>query len=415
MLLEVRLYITNGKGVYKKNTDGSQGELVKMHDTPEEAKAHMKALMANVDDAKESATRRTSDVHEWVDLTEATIDSAAKAAEVTLLASGWSKNNRHYSRAVIKASAPLFEGVKAYANHPSKSEIKERPERNVLDAVGVYENVHFDESTGKLKATYRAIGKLGDDLWPWVIESVEGRGKPMGLSIHALGTARKGEADGKNGLIVEAITHAESVDFVTAPAAGGSFDRLLAGDDSWSRAVINTMTLEELREARPDLLDSLKREWKTTRDSEAIKEARAQADTATSQVTAITQEKQAAQAALTEALETIATFNKERLVDSLLEGKKLPDEVRKELRGKLLNATDTAAMLEVLDMTMAVLGAVRLPVRITGAGRPSSPQSLTPPTPPRHAVAEALGINPALAKAETIDEFLEARRQATSH
>jgi hypothetical protein len=45
-------YMVQGKCVHKKNADGSAGAMVKCHESPEKAKAHMRALMANVDDAK---------------------------------------------------------------------------------------------------------------------------------------------------------------------------------------------------------------------------------------------------------------------------------------------------------------------------------------------------------------------------
>lgn len=53
----------NGLCVHKQNADGSMGGLVKCHNTPEEAAAHMAALYANVEDAATKAyTGRLGDL-----------------------------------------------------------------------------------------------------------------------------------------------------------------------------------------------------------------------------------------------------------------------------------------------------------------------------------------------------------------
>lgn len=44
-------WMLEGDCVHKKNEDGSKGELVKCHDSQEKAKAHMRALYANVEDS----------------------------------------------------------------------------------------------------------------------------------------------------------------------------------------------------------------------------------------------------------------------------------------------------------------------------------------------------------------------------
>ena len=45
-------YMLDGNCVHKKNADGSQGERVKCHSSRQKAEAHLKALYANVPDAK---------------------------------------------------------------------------------------------------------------------------------------------------------------------------------------------------------------------------------------------------------------------------------------------------------------------------------------------------------------------------
>lgn len=392
-------YMVNGKGLYKKNSDGSQGELVKMCDSPEDAKAQMAAMMAK-EKPMESAPLRTADLHELIDLSEAVLNTEARTAEVTLIRTGWSKNGRYYSEGVLAKAAPLWEGVKAYADHPSRSQQRDRPERSVLEAAGIYENVRHEG--GATRATLRMIGPVGERLWPWIVEAAEGRAKAMGLSINALGQGRKGEIDGKAGVIVETIHHAHSVDIVTEPAAGGSFDRLLASDDGWTRAVLTALQIEELREARPDLIESLKREWKTTRDTQALAAVTAERE-------GLAQENQTLKAQLEESQRENARLHKTALVDRLLAGRTLPIEVSTKLRARLLEATDAAAMQAIVEDTTQMLAAVRRPVHVRGAGGASAPLPAASPTPPLNPLAEALGIDPRLAQAETIEEYVQLK------
>jgi len=49
-------YVREGNCVYHQDEDGSRGELIKCHDTVEEAQAHLEALYANVEDARKEDT-----------------------------------------------------------------------------------------------------------------------------------------------------------------------------------------------------------------------------------------------------------------------------------------------------------------------------------------------------------------------
>jgi len=53
-------YLRDGKCVYKKNEDGSRGELVKCHDSEDAAQEHLAALVANVEDAKSAGEFRVA-------------------------------------------------------------------------------------------------------------------------------------------------------------------------------------------------------------------------------------------------------------------------------------------------------------------------------------------------------------------
>jgi hypothetical protein len=209
------------------------------------------------------------------------------------------------------------------------------------------------------------LGEARQWLWPLVAETRETGKDLVGLSIHALGTASKGEAEGKKGLVVESITHADSVDVVTTPAAGGGFTNLVASEDGWTQAVIEQLSLAELREARPDMVDDLKREWKTTRDTAAVKEARAEVETAQEEVRKI----QEVAAKQTEENRALRAKLKEALVDRLLDAQKaLPKEWKAQLRTSLI-AAEESEWDGIVEAEIRKAAAVRGKVVVTGAGK----------------------------------------------
>ena len=311
---------------------------------------------------------RTTDLHEAIDLTEAVLNEAEYTVQnVRLIKSGWSLNEKHYLDEALAEAAHLWEGAKAYADHPGKEERRNRPERSIRDIVGYYTAPRH--GSGSTMADMKVLGEARQWLWPLIQETVATRVPLVGLSINALGTTKLGEAEGKRGIIVEAITHAHSVDVVTTPAAGGGFTQLTASDDGgWTTAVLESLQLEELREARPDLVETLKREWKTTRDTDAIKEVRAEADTATTKLAALTEEYRTATEALAEALETISALRKEQMVDRLLSDKTLPDAWKLDLRETLLKA-EQGEWVAIVEREGRKAEAIRPKAAVTGAGR----------------------------------------------
>jgi hypothetical protein len=234
---------------------------------------------------------------ERIELLENTLNAEARTVDVVLIRPGWSANGRYYSRNVLAQAASLFEGVKAYANHPTREQLKRGESRSVLDITGRYTGVHVGQA-GELRATREVFGKAGDAVWPLIEQSV-GTPKPViGVSINALGKAKKGTADGKEGIIVESIEVANSADDVDTPAAGGGFERLVMGNDtSLVHDLLQTLTYDEFVEARPDYIETLRKQMKRARQTE--------------QVRALTEERDAAQAALADARVQVETLTQQ--------------------------------------------------------------------------------------------------------
>ncbi len=320
---------------------------------------------------------KTTFFSEAIDLSEAKLSEDGSRVRVTLIQPGWSKNKRYYSADVLKAAAPLFEGTKAYVDHPTKLDAKQRPERSVRDLAGFYESVKVEDD-GRITANLF----LEDDAMKAKVKTaVEQNPNYVGLSINALGKTRMGEAEGQKGMLVENIVKANSTDIVTTPAAGGKFEQLLMSGDEFTNDLLEAISLEELRAARPDLIDSLKNEWKTVRDTKAL-------ETARDENTTLTEANEALETQLTEkdeqtgriktvlaemhsALESLAWTVQ---VDRLLAGQKLPTAWQSELRDRLVAVKPDVKKAEsIIAAEVDKLKAVRQPVNVTGAGRASTP------------------------------------------
>lgn len=135
---------------------------------------------------------------------------------VKLITPGWGnkRDNHYYPAEVLKRDAKMFEGVKMYATDHIAAEKNVRTEVSQIRAITGFApdgapiarvTVH-DPSFAEMVRNRAAAGLL---------DSLE-------CSILAYGSAKRGTApDGREGNIVEAITAAQSVDWVTKAGAGG--------------------------------------------------------------------------------------------------------------------------------------------------------------------------------------------------
>ena len=160
-------------------------------------------------------------------------DAGVRIASVILIVEGLgNRRDKHfYTKDCLQKSAKNFEGCQCYADHPSREEEINRPERSIKGIVGYYENVKFIE---KYKDGLSAIG--GDLCilpgasydWAWtliescVAYSVKYPDKDLvGISINANGVTH--EQNEESGVInyVDEITDVFSADIVTRAGAGG--------------------------------------------------------------------------------------------------------------------------------------------------------------------------------------------------
>ena len=356
----------------------------------------------NAVELDETEKVRTGYFAELADLREAAVDSdGTTIRNVTLIRPGFSTNadktgrHRYYPADTLKAAVRHFEGTRAYINHPSRSGAQDLPERSVLDIAGYWENVKAADD-GRLTGDLRIVGRAGADVLPLIVEAITKKPGLVDVSINALGSTKIGEAEGRKAMIVEAIVGANSVDIVTTGAAGGSFaNSLLASDgDTFTAQLLSAITFEEWREARPEFLDKLKVEWKTTRDDGALKEARAEIETLKTQAATLEAQHRAESAEL-------ADLRRGALADRLLAEAKLPHTLRAEVRSDVLAAGDEAGMQAVVTREAAKYArAPKPPVTVNGAGQRSAAPHAPLESVSANPVAEAFGVNPRLAPKE---------------
>lgn len=139
-------------------------------------------------------------------------------------------------------------GTHVFFDHPSESEMYDRPERSVRDLAAVLdEDAHWDGEG--LVAEASVIGPYRELVTdPVFVEAV-------GMSIRATAESRAGEVDGKKCTIITAITEGISVDLVTRAGRGGRVSAVLESARVMARKQLTEATANDTRDA---LMDALK-------------------------------------------------------------------------------------------------------------------------------------------------------------
>ncbi len=159
------------------------------------------------------------------ELLSESIDFSAKPTKnkwrVKIIQSGWGSSGYYTPELLSQFGPQVFKaGTKVYMNHPTLSEEADRPERDVHELAGKL----VSDAIFKEGALYGDI-QFYSHYAPIISEMAE----DVGLSIRAYGEARMGEADGRQGPIIETLVESPltSVDVVTVAGAGGKFVSLL--------------------------------------------------------------------------------------------------------------------------------------------------------------------------------------------
>jgi hypothetical protein len=185
---------------------------------------------------------------------DAVFDDASREVWITPIRPGFgNKRDRFFypSKTIREAvEAGRFDGVRMFANHPRKSDEKELPERSVRDWVGVIKETIWDEVRDRPRSRLKVLDR---DAYERFKEAPE----YIAFSVMGGGRARPGRVDGEEARVVESMDKVRSVDWVTEAGAGGAIDFAEAEYDEELDVDINALTIEQLREARPDLVEAL--------------------------------------------------------------------------------------------------------------------------------------------------------------
>lgn len=275
---------------------------------------------------------------------------------------------RRFSERARQSVARLLEGKKAYRNHQGKTEEKDMGGvRRTEDQIGKWANGRLTES-GLVRADlhYLRINAVKE----WIEAIVEQMPETIGSSINALGDSVYNETEKMED--VEDITGVHSVDIVTSP---GSTKHLFESnkDDNGGDAGSNTdgmedgdleiaaMTLAELREARPDLVDAVVKEQKDSDTTVAtitgLKE----------QVASVTKERDEQKVKLDEATLKEQVREREVAIDkAITESGIRADDISESFRTALSAATDDGTIKALLDDRKKIIERAKEGVRGMG-------------------------------------------------
>ena len=176
---------------------------------------------------------------------------------IKVIAPGWGSSGFYKPETLQRDGPKVFtKGLQMFVDHPTATEEAERPERSVNGLGAVLES----------DARWDPNGPTGPGLYadakpfsPFK-ERLDELAPHIGVSIRAVGKAVDGEVEGRKGKIIEAITAARSVDFVTVPGAGWQVLQLfeaarnggrpLAGGQATTRTEVDTVNEQEAQALR---------------------------------------------------------------------------------------------------------------------------------------------------------------------
>lgn len=143
--------------------------------------------------------------------------------QIRVVKPGWGTSG-YYPAEVLERDGPIIyrAGTQMFWNHATATEEAERPEGNLRDLAAVLVS----------DSRWNEQGPVGPGLYANALvfegyrKTVDEIGPYIGTSIRGFGRATTGEAEGRKGRIINALTAAHSVDFVTKAGAGGEIVQL---------------------------------------------------------------------------------------------------------------------------------------------------------------------------------------------
>jgi hypothetical protein len=172
---------------------------------------------------------------------------------IKIIAPGWGSSG-YYSEEVLKRDGPrvFSEGLHMFLDHPTRSEEVERPERSVRDlAAELVTPARWVDDDPHGPGLY-AEARVHEPYREFLADLAPN----IGTSINAVGKAAPGEAEGKDGRIIQTIEYASSVDFVTTAGAGGLIPLYEAARAAKVHHDGGDVDMEKLQEAEAKLQEA---------------------------------------------------------------------------------------------------------------------------------------------------------------
>lgn len=315
-------------------------------------------------------------------LREAKFDQARSTLDVVVIEAGFNvARSRFYTEAALQGAPAVFAGLKMYANHQTAAEQKARPEGDLGQWVANLVEASYD-ATGHV---VRGIAKIIDPAWLEKVNLLNEQGQlhTLGLSIRAVGSGEEDTIESFRTFRVDEFAAGISVDFVTEAGAGG---RAVALVESASDDDVALLTIQRLRERRPDLVAALVSEASKPKEAQVTPEQIAalqrRAEEAERERDAARSATAAAESALQTERATTAAREAQAAVAAAIAEAGLPEASTKLLSGKTFASLDEAnaaiAEQRTLIEGLGVKPVVKPnPVRGLGESAPGAPVAAT--------------------------------------
>lgn len=182
---------------------------------------------------------------------------------VEFLVSGMTRmGDKYYPERTLEGAVGAFDGAKMYFNHATPTEVKSGV-RDVRQWGATIKpgTVHCAETfvEGQQRKALRAVCHAHTQEALAILNDPVAKAA-IGLSHDSLITTSAGKINNKPTRIVEAITHNFSVDFVPTGNANGRVLEAAPDHEEVPDMALESLTLEELRSARPELVQQIAQE-----------------------------------------------------------------------------------------------------------------------------------------------------------
>lgn len=173
-------------------------------------------MPASIKESAESESMPLAEEH--IELIERAVGEDG-LAHIKLIAPGWGSSG-YYPPAVLARDGPnvFREGLHMHIDHQTEAERKAKQEGSLKDFAGTLASDAHWEDNGPAGPGLYADAQVFEPYRAMLNEMAP----HIGVSIRANGNAVRGEAEGRKGHIIEAITAANTTDYVTRAGAGGA-------------------------------------------------------------------------------------------------------------------------------------------------------------------------------------------------